>query len=65
VKPLDLMMDIQAVAPEYRMAMVTLRDRFEVETKWMVPAVPPLAIGDIEILQLLHVRFSQGTTRRN
>ena len=60
----DLYMDIQAIAPEYEMTLITIRDRFEVQTKWMLPA-GPLAGGDIEILQLLHVRFSQQTTKRN
>jgi hypothetical protein len=63
LKPVDLMMDIQAIAPEYLMTLVTLSDRFDVQTRWLIPAGP--VIGDIEILQLLHVRFSQGTTRRN
>lgn len=60
----NLEMNLQSVAPDYELLMVTIRDTFQVESKWLLPA-GRLSSGDIETLTLLHVCFSQGTTRRN
>ena len=61
----DLEMNIQPVAPDYQVSMVTIRDRYGVQTRWMVNSGQKLETGDLETLTLMHVRFSQGSTRRN
>lgn len=60
----DLETTCQSIAPDYELLLITVKDKFEVETKWLLPA-EPAGNGDIETIALMHVRFSQGTTRRN
>ena len=59
----DLHLDIQAIAPNYELALITIKDRYQVQTRWMMPAQSDHE--RIEKAILLHIRYSQGVTARN
>ena len=57
--------EIQQMAPDYHVVLITLRDQYGIESRWMVPVGEPLSSDELECLRIIHVRGSQGETRRN
>lgn len=57
-------MKIQAIAPDYELCMVTIRDQYRVESRWMLPT-GKLSDEEIEKLFEAHKHASQAQTGRN
>jgi hypothetical protein len=65
VRPQGISTEIQQMAPDYHVILISLRDQYGIESRWMVPNGEPLSSDELEMLRILHVRGSQGETRRN
>jgi hypothetical protein len=62
---LEVSTEVRAIAPEYEFYLVTISDRFGIETRWMVPFGEPLSSKELETLIAEHVHVSQAETRRS
>lgn len=57
--------DIQAIAPDYEFILITIRDGFGIESRWLTPADRHIGKEGLEALIQHHIRASQSETRRN
>ena len=58
-----LSLSMRSIAPDYEHAMLIIRDRYEVETQWVIPVQPEMK--DVEQCVVEHIRRSQAITARN